>query len=334
VPGKGAGYILAGCAVVALAMMTTPTLAADEGYRGWFLALDFASTQPESLDQHFANHFDTNTPPNDTRLVIDNDVGTSYRASVGYGFGNDLGDLRVSYWSFDHDDKMTGNLPGEIDPVLFGYGYIYAPYLNNPAGVDFTATSKVKAHAADLDYVRALVTGEKSSLSWLAGLRVASFEEDRGFEGNDGTNDFVQSKHFKSDGAGIRVGALANFGFGKHFSLESSFVMSLMQADTKGEAHIDNIQPPASETRTADDNHLRGEIKDFDVRAVWSYGKVDYYLGYSVSSWGGMVADPAPATTGPFISIGSVADRGRDNISFNSIHAGLVWRFKSQGFRP
>ncbi len=325
---------LAGVAVAALATSATPALAADDAYRGWFVALDFASTQPESLDQHFANHFDTNTPPNDTRLVIDNGTGASYRGSVGYGFGNDLGHLRVSYWSFDHDDKMTGNLPGEIDAVLFGYGYIFAPYLNNPAGVDFTATSKVKAHAADIDYVRPLVTGEKSTLSWLAGVRVAHFEEDRTFEGNDGTNDEAQSKHFKSDGAGIRIGALADFEFGKHFSLASSLVMSLLQADTRGEAHIDNIQPPASETRTGKDDHLRGEIKDFDVRAVWSYGKLDYYLGYSVSSWGGMVVDPVPATTGPFIAIGSVADRGRDTISFNSLNAGIVWRFKNLGFKP
>src|SRR5207245_11466908 len=181
---------------------------------------------------------------------------------------------------------------------------------------------------------RSLVAGEKNSLSWLAGLRVASYEEDQGFEGLDGTHDYAQAKHFKSNGVGMKVGALANFGFTKHFSLESSAVVSFMQADTKGSASLDNVSTAAKETREAKDDHVRGQIMDFDVKAVWSYGRLDYYLGYTVSSWGGMVTDPVPASPGNFVSIGSVNDRTRDNISFNSIHGGIVWRFHSRGFSP
>src|SRR2546428_4864682 len=216
---RGFRMTLAGVAALISMAFATPALAADEEYRGWFAALDFASTQPESLDQHFANHVDkAATPINDERLVIDNKTGNTYRAAVGYGFGKGLGSLRVSYWTFDHDDKMTGTVAGYLSPTLFGFGYNYV-YLYNAAGVDFTATSKVKAHAADLDYVRTLVTGEKSSLSWLAGLRGASYEEDQGFEGLDGIHDYAQAKHLKSNGVGPRVGAIPNFGFTKHFSL-------------------------------------------------------------------------------------------------------------------
>ena len=331
---RGFRMTLAGVAALISMAFATPALAADEEYRGWFAALDFASTQPESLDQHFANHVDkAATPINDERLVIDNKTGNTYRAAVGYGFGKGLGSLRVSYWTFDHDDKMTGTVAGYLSPTLFGFGYNYV-YLYNAAGVDFTATSKVKAHAADLDYVRTLVTGEKSSLSWLAGLRVASYEEDQGFEGLDGIHDYAQAKHLKSNGVGPRVGAIANFGFTKHFSLESSVVMSFLQSDTKGDASLDIISSATRQTREAKDDHIRGQIMDFDARAVWSYGPVDYYLGYSMSSWSGMVTDPVPANGGPFFSIGPTADRGRDNISFNSIEGGIIVRFRNRGFSP
>src|SRR6266699_1284376 len=334
---RGFRMTLAGVAALVLLAIATPALAADEEYRGWFAALDFASTQPESLDQHFANHVDKAvTPITGERLVIDNKTDFTYRATVGYGFGKELGSLRASYWSFDRDEKMTDTLPGGVYPTLFGLGYypVYGVYLTNPAGVNFTATSKVKASTADLDYIRAMATGEKGSLSWLAGLRVASYEEDRGFEGTDGTRDYAQSKHLKSNGAGLRVGALANFGFTKHFSLESSAVISFMQADTKGDATVEDVTTGGSQRREAKDNHIRGEIMDFDIKGVWSYGRADYYLGYTMSSWGGMITDPVPASAGNFVSIGSVNDRTRDTISFNSVHAGFIWRFHSRGFSP
>ena len=316
-------------AVLAMLAIATPATAAGNDYKGWFAALDLATTQPYSLDQHFANHVDTTvTPSPNERLVMDNDSDFTYRASVGYSWGKSLGSLKVSYWSFDNDDTMTDTLAGEVVPTIFGYGYNYGGmYILNPAGVDVTATSKVKASTADLDYVRPIVTGDKTTLNWLAGLRVASYEEDQGFVGFNGTYYYYQNKHFKSTGTGLRVGASADFGFTDHFSLVSSAVFSFLQADTKGDSSQEFGASGLTETNHAEDDHVRGEMRDFDVKAVWSYGHLDYYLGYSMSSWSGLVTDPVPAVGGGFFGIGSAEPRSRDNISFNSLHGGVKWRF-------
>lgn len=313
--------------------MCTPIFAAEDDYKGWFAALDLATTQPNSLDQHFANHQDPSTTPVfNERLAIDNGTDFTFQATIGYGFGKGLGSLRASYWSFDNEDTMSETRNGYVLPSIFGYGYSGAMYIYNPAGVPFTATSKVKASTVDLDYVRPLASGEKTSLSWLAGLRVASYEEDRGFLGTDGVNDYAQAKHFESSAAGLRVGAQATFGFTKHFSLESSLVLSFLQGDTEGNSSQLFVASGAEDTNEAKDDHITGEIRDFDVRAVWSYGALDYYLGYSMSSWNGLVTDPVP-TIDTFGS-GSTSDRGRDNISFNSLHGGVIWRFGKRGFNP
>ena len=331
------GPAVAVVAVFAMLAFATPASAAGEDFKGWFVALDLATTQPNSLDQHFANHIDTTqTPAPVERLVIDNKTDFTYRASAGYSWGGSLGSLKVSYWSFDNDDKMTDTLAGYVNPTIFGFGFnsTYAMYVYNAAGVNFTATSKVKATSTDLDYVRPIATSEKNTLSWLAGLRVASYEEDQGFVGFDGTNYYYQNKHFKSNGVGLRVGAAAEFGFTDHFSLVSSAVFSFLQADLKGNSSQQFPPPGVTETAHAKDNNIRGEMRDFDVKAVWSYGAIDYWLGLSTSSWSGLVSDPVPAVGG-FFGSGSSEPRGRDNISFNSLHAGVKWKFgKKSGLPP
>jgi len=320
------GPAVAVIAILAMLAIATPASAAGKDFKGWFVALDLATTQPNSLDQHFANHFDF-TVPTQERLVLDNDSDFTYRASIGYSWGSSLGSLKVSYWSFDNDDEMTDTLTGGgVYPTIFGYGYYGGMYVYNPAGVDFTATGKVQASSIDLDYVRPIATGEKATLSWLAGLRVASYEEDQTFTGFDGVGTYYQAKHFESDGMGLRVGAAAEFGFTNHFSLVSSAVFSFLQADTEG-ISAQLFPGGATESNQATDDNLRGEMRDFDVKAVWSYGPIDYWLGYSMSSWDGLVADPVPALGGGFLGIGSADARSRDDISFNSLHAGIKWRF-------
>ena len=334
------GPAVAAIAVLAMLAIATPASAAGQDYKGWFVALDLATTQPNSLDQHFANHVNNTLAPAPVeRLVIDNSTDFTYRASAGYSWGGSLGSLKVSYWSFDNDDKMSDTLPGGVYPTIFGFGYNnlgFYPY--NAAGVAFTATSKVKAQTTDLDYIRPIATSEKNTLSWLAGLRVASYEEDQGFVAFDGSYYYYQDKHIKSDGIGLRVGAAAEFGFTPHFGLVSSAVFSFLQADLEGDSSQHSTAVGSVlETHHSKDNNIRGEMRDFDVKAVWSYGALDYWVGFSTSSWDGMVADPVPGLAGgPLVfGIGPTESRGRDNISFNSLHAGVKWRFgKKSGLPP
>lgn len=72
-------------AVVAAVASAAPARAADD--QGWFVFLDLANAQPDSLDQHFANHFDFTNPATvvSERLVIDNDADLTFKIGGGYG---------------------------------------------------------------------------------------------------------------------------------------------------------------------------------------------------------------------------------------------------------
>src|SRR5205809_596971 len=112
---------VAGLAALVMLASASQARAADEDVKGWFVALDFAMTQPNSLDQHFANQITSATDFN--RLVIDNDADFTWRASAGYGFGKGMGSLQVSYWTFDNEDRQQGTSSGTLYPTIFGYGY-------------------------------------------------------------------------------------------------------------------------------------------------------------------------------------------------------------------
>ncbi len=325
----------AGIAALVMLATTAPAAAADDQARGWYAALDLAFTQPNSLDQHYADQMDFSSgSPRGERLVLENDTDSTFRLAVGYRFGKGLGSLQVSYWTFDNDDRQEGAIAGYVVPAIFGSGYYgtyyggyYGAYLFNP---DVTATSSVKATTMDVDYVRPMPVGEKLTVNWLAGLRVATYEEDQGFVGNDGGGDYIQTKHIESDAMGLRVGALVRFGFTKRFNLEGGMAASFLQADTEGTAS-QTFPGGAFETRHAEDDSIRGTIWDFDVRALWTSGPLDYYVGYTASTWDGMVSDPVPANTAQgvipvFLPFPSPA-RDRDSIGFNGWHAGVVWRF-------
>lgn len=315
-------------AVVAAIASAPASAAGDE--KGFFVFLDLANAQPTSLDQHFANHLDSTGVSSVTeRLTIDNDADLAFKIGGGYGFGEGKGSLRVSYWSFDNDDEQSGSVNGGLYPTIFGYGFNGGGmYIYNAAGVSYSATSSVKATTLDIDYVRELVGSEKANLSWLAGLRVASWEEDQGFEANDGTSDYFQDKHFESDGLGLRVGAMAGFKFTEHFGLKSSLVFSFLQADTEGDSsQTFGLGGVPDDTMTASDDNIKGEMRDFDVKAVWTYGSLWFWVGYEANEWDGMVTDPVVQNEGGHYAIGPAQPRGRDSVAFNSLHAGVGFKF-------
>ncbi len=108
--------------------------------------------------------------------------------------------------------------------------------------------------------------------------------------------------------------------------------VSFMQGNTDGEASqtfVDTVPfsctggPPCRETREGEDDNVRGEIRDLDLRAVWGAGPVDVSIGYSASFWDGLVKDPVPASG--FLLLGE--EPSRDGISFSSLHVGILWRF-------
>lgn len=326
------GWALA--VLLALAAPATASAAANDEMKGWMLALEVALTQPSGLDQEYA--FLGAPPPAvvGSRLVLDNDTDLTYRITGGYNFGLDMGSLEVSYWTFDNDDQESKTPSADVFPTLFGYGFYSTgtPYLS---GATTRATSSVKASTLDVDYSRALDVGEKFTFRWLAGLRTASFEEERSLDVDGAYGGYSysirQTRHVDSDAFGVKVGGRGTFGFTEHFGMEGGLAVSLLQADSKGDSFqsVTDLSGPttSSERNRGEDDSGTGKIIDLDLRGTWTSGALTVYIGYSASSWEGFVEDPNPPRTS-FFPIASA--RSRDSVSFDSLNAGIIFRFGSQ----
>lgn len=312
-------------AVFAIVAAAAPARAAgDEDTKGWFLTLDAALTQPNGLEQQYG-YLGEMTGPGVAleRLVMDNDSDFTGTVKFGYGFGDGLGKLQVSFWGFDNEDEAAGNLTGGLVPTVFGYGY-YGMYIYGYPGygIDVRAKSKVQATTLDVDYLRSYAVGKKTTVTWLAGLRSATYEETRDFVGTEVYYNYTYQQHksFEADAMGLRLGVAAKMDFTEHFGLEGSTTFSFLQASTEGESS--QIFPGGyQETFRGEDDNVRGEMREFDLKACWSYGMMDYFVGYRMETWDGLVVDPVLAT-GFNSSL-----QGRDSVSFNSLHAGVTFKF-------
>jgi hypothetical protein len=329
-----------------MAATCSPAQAAPDDFKGFLFALDLALTQPSGLDSHIATVTNTTIFPSQTqRIVLDNDADVTWSARVGYGFGLDMGKIQVSYWSFDNDDKETFTRAGFLSPALFGYGFYGAMYICNTTGggygycdsslpLTFTGGSGVKAHTLDLDYSRDAEVSSRFHLNWLAGLRVASYQEERSFEAFDGTYLYLQDKSWDADAWGIRVGAGGTLNLTEHFGLRGSLAYSALLGSTEGEASQTFVNggltcgfPPCKDIRTGKDDNLHGNIVDLELKGVWSAGPVDVSLGFASSTWSGFVGDPVPAQAFRLVP----ESPSNESIGFDRFEVGVLWRIGSVG---
>jgi hypothetical protein len=319
-------WTMAALAALAVLASGSPALAAGTDYQGWFVALDVATTQPTGMDQTAANLMAPGTFFT-TRQVIENDADLSFAIKGGYSWG-ELGGLEVSYWSFDNDDE-TQNVDNVnyVVPTVFGYGYnSFGSYALYAPPTTYTTSSGIKASVIDVDYFRAMDVGERFTVKWLAGLRSASFEEDLGFNGSDTSGTYyIEAKHIESDAFGIKVGAVLAFGFSDRFALQGKMAFSFLQGDSQAQATRNATG--VLDQSTADIDNIRGEIRDYDLRGVWMWQSFDIYLGYGGQTWDGLVGDPLKAGN----SVSTINSTTRDSIGFNSLHAGVVFRFGGGG---
>jgi hypothetical protein len=355
--------VLLGLALVLVLAVATPAMAADP-FKGFYGTLDLALTQPVGLDQHYANEVDWKFLDPNThnhtfeakidRLVLNNEDPLTWGAAAGYSWGK-MGALQVSYWGFGSNDYTSETTNKYIYATVAGYtpdvGGAYldgSSYYGSRPPAKYRASSDTRAQIWDLDYIRPMVSGEKFSINWVAGLRVAQYEENRYFEGadfyyGDGyigvSNLYVQKHRQHGDAWGFKVGAIANMDFTKHIGMVADLSVSFLQARTKGDIvscyfdgdHSDNFG--CGENAVDDKDHLEGnadsqraEIRDYGVKAVWHQGPVDIFLGFKSSNWDGLVSDPVPPIGGDNYGIGQAGSSSRDSIAFNSWHLGATWK--------
>jgi major outer membrane protein len=324
----GAGLSLA--ALLALAAATPAVAGSDEDVKGWIAAVDLALTRPAGLDEEYA--FQSNisaTPVQGTRLLLDPGSDSTFRLTGGYDFGLGLGKLEVSYWGFDGSQSTSDTLSGYVFPAVFGYGF-YSSVAPSLTDARVEARSSVQASSIDVDYSRPVDAGENFTFRWLAGLRSVTFEEEVKFSGAGSYGGFdyniQQKRHMNSDARGLKVGGRGVFRFTERFSMEGGVAVSLLRSDVKGDSSqsIAGTSTTVSERNRAEDNSGRGQILDLDLRGVWTEGPLSIYLGFSSSSWNGLVQDPNPPRSPSFPM---TSGGGRDSVSFDSFDVGVIYRF-------
>jgi hypothetical protein len=329
---RGRTLLLFSLAVVTFVAAGSPARAAGTDYKGWFVALDVASTQPTGLDNRYATAIDLTNPTTTPQefLFFDNKAGFSGSVRVGYSFG-ELGGLEATYWSFDNDDSMK-----KTEGTNYIYPLVFGGYAFNNAGTyglappaTYTVTSSIKAHTGDLDYFRVQDAGEKFTIKWIGGLRAASFDEDLTFEGSDTgayTAGIKQTRHIDSKAFGVKAGAKLSYGLTKHFGLQGTLAFSILQGTS--DQHTIQIANGVVDELKLSTDHIQGEIRDYDLRAVWSWPRFDLYVGYGGQTWDGLpkvrTGSEIQLTTG--LPTKAVSD-DRSSIGFMSYHAGVVWRF-------
>ncbi len=327
--------LLAITAAVLLAA-PSPAAAADDDFKGWFAGLDFALTQPNGLDQIVGDF--TGVQGSGLRqetLRFDNDSDSTFAIDVGYSWGK-IGALKVSWWEFDNDDRFSfaadtyGFLNATVAPVFYseyyGYGFYNTVYASNYYDIAADATSNVQATTIDVDYVRSIPVGDVFTLKWLAGLRLAEYEETQTLVASGDEYFYAdylvyldQTSKIETDAFGVRIGVTGVMEVTDHFALEGGIAVSFMQADNDATATaIDSDFGIPTLTRENVDS-TRGEIRDFHLRAVWTYARADYYIGYTSSVWSDLVNDPVGRT--------AFGRDERDDISFDSLNAGIRFRF-------
>jgi hypothetical protein len=213
--------------------------------------------------------------------------------------------------------------------VFGGYAYNNAGSYGLAPPATYTVTSSIKAHTADMDYFRVMDAGEKFTIKWIGGLRAASFDEDLTFEGTDTgayAGGIKQSRSIQTKAYGVKAGAKLSYGLTKHFGLQGTMAFSILQG-TSDQNTKQIVGATVDELKLSTD-HISGEIRDYDMRAVWSWPRFDLYVGYGGQTWDGL----PKVRTGSEIQLTTglptkVASDDRNSIGFMSYHAGIVWRF-------
>ena len=175
--------------LVALLLAVTP-VAAQGGYYdddGFFVFLDGVLTQPADTDQvvGLVRQLPDPAAPAPVQFsspaAVEWDEEVSSRVGAGYRWGPNR--VSVSYWQFEHDQRLAFDGPSgayvnfTIGPAFYIYSGVYYPVYNvgSPGFVDFVAD--LEATTVDLAYEHTHQLNDVFDFEWSVGLRYATFDE-------------------------------------------------------------------------------------------------------------------------------------------------------------
>lgn len=294
---------LAGLAFAALLLAPAAQAAHDPDWQGWFFQLDGALVTPGNTNTAtFAQGpsalgggllgFETEVD------WVDWDDDVALRGSIGYSFGS-MGAIRVSYWTYDDTQENNGTAYDYYGANWFTVGPVtnmsLSYYYLADVAWDFEQT--LEAEMWDLEYTRTKQIGNPLTLTYGAGIRIASFTDT--LEGRYVIDpsiqnfDFAASRSIDSDGFGITGNIGAEYEFSDLFGISSNLRVGFLTSDSDQEHEIADVDgyvlyagsptyPVFTESQSFEDEVAM--TYDFDINFTFhTGGYFDIELGYFYS---------------------------------------------------
>lgn len=302
---KSPWFTIATLIVPLLLVSAVPVAANDADHKGWYLAVEAASTTPGNVDTallasappYFATTGSVDLESNVTYTDFDSDLSGSI--TFGYSWGSS-GRLQVTYWSYSDDEDNSGFAAYYPNFNFFTVGPVGSFYYGVYYDVGFDINQELEASTIDIEYKRPVVMeSENLTVMWGIGLRYAEFEDElEGMYVLDPTSSayrFPVSREIESDGIGLTgsVGVAYNFPneiVGISSNLRVGFLVSDVDAnhsfqDLDGYYATTGLK--VTESSSMDDGVAT--TMDFEANIVFHAGeRLDFDLGWFFSTWTGM----------------------------------------------
>ena len=282
-----------------------PAAASDADHKGWYLAVEAASTTPGNVDTpllasappYFATTGLVDLESNVT--YTDFDSGLAGGVTFGYSWGSS-GRLQVSYWSYSDDQDHAGFEAYYPNFNFFTVGPVGSFYYGVYYDVGFNINQELEASTIDIEYKRP-VEMESSNLTvmWGIGLRYAEFEDE--LEGqyvlDPGSGDyrFPVSREIESEGFGFTGSVGVAYDFPSEIvGISSNLRVGFLVSDVDAHHSFQDLDGYYATTglKVTESSSMEDGVTttmDFDAGVVLHAGeKLDFDLGWYFSIWTGM----------------------------------------------
>jgi hypothetical protein len=299
----------------------------DAQTTGFIVYLEALATNPRNTDNVVATTEDVGAY---FPVIPVWDAEISGRLGGGYRWASG-NILDVSVWGYSTDTQGIGFGPAggvthfsvgpaicSVDPCAGANG--------SPGYHDIT--TEINASTLDFSFGRAVAMGEKATMEWYVGGRVATFEETLdGVYGDSEFSDlYAAAKSNEATMFGVRAAVRGRYMFAKAFSVTGGVAFSALDGEIEASSGLTPIsgQGIAGSYAALTDDSRSGTIRDLDLILSWHLlaDGVRVYGGWEQSEWRDIAADLMRNLPGATVEL-----RDRDSVTFSSYKLGVYLRF-------
>ena len=294
-----------------LLIIVTPAAASDADHKGWYLAVEAASTTPGNVNTplmastpgYYAIGGSMDIESNVEYMDFDSDV--SGRVTLGYSWGKS-GRLQVTFWDYSDDEAKSGfsaYYPSyrvnffTIGPLSNFYNGSYYYY----SDMSFDMTQELEATTVDIEFLRPVsMESENLTVTWGIGLRYTSFEDEVVGEYvldplglGPGTFRFPVTREVESDGIGMTGSMGVEYTFpSRLLGISSNLRVGFIVSDVDSNHSITDLDGYYSGYTVSQSVSMEDEVGntvDFEANLVFhANDRLDFDVGWFYSTWTGM----------------------------------------------